>query len=136
MLILLGNDNIYNADHAVTEEHEQNEILIQLRKKRNLTQKDMADNLNIAQSTYSGYESGYRSPDIETLKKIACFFNVSIDYLLGNEDPVNYENTKKEIIEELGDGVQLRFEDWKSITPEKIKYIKAILKADDENNNK
>ncbi len=56
--------------------------LIKTRKSRNLTQKEIAKLLNIEQTTYSGYETGYSRPDIDTLKKIANIFNTSIDYLV------------------------------------------------------
>lgn len=49
---------------------------------RNLTQKKVANDLNIAPSTMSGYVQGSSEPDFETLKRIAEYFNVSADYLL------------------------------------------------------
>ena len=56
-----------------------------LRKHQELTQADVANGINILQSTYSNYEQGTREPDFETLKKLANFFDVSIDYLLEND---------------------------------------------------
>lgn len=50
---------------------------------RNLTQKKVANDLNIAPSTMGGYVQGSSEPDFETLKRIAEYFNVSADYLLG-----------------------------------------------------
>jgi len=49
---------------------------------RNLTQKKVANDLNIAPSTMGGYVQGSSEPDFETLKRIAEYFNVSADYLL------------------------------------------------------
>ena len=46
----------------------------------------MANILQITQQAYSNYENGKRQPDYETLKKIAAFFNISIDYLLEATD--------------------------------------------------
>ena len=60
--------------------------LKKLRKDRNLTQVRLASLLGIPQSTYSGYEAGSREPDIEMLDKLANYFGVSVDYLLGRED--------------------------------------------------
>ena len=57
----------------------------QLRKQHNISQKEFADKMNIAQTTYSGYETEQRAPDIETLKKIADFYGVSLDYLCEHE---------------------------------------------------
>lgn len=49
---------------------------------RNLTQKRVANDLNIAPSTMGGYVQGSSEPDFETLKRLAKYFNVSADYLL------------------------------------------------------
>lgn len=48
----------------------------------NLTQKELAAQLNIAPSTLSSYVQNAREPDFATLKRIANYFNVSADYLL------------------------------------------------------
>lgn len=53
-----------------------------LRNKLNLTQADVAKNLNISQGTYANYESGNREPDYNLLLKISSFFNTSLDSLL------------------------------------------------------
>ena len=49
---------------------------------RNLTQKRVANDLNIAPSTIGGYVQGSSEPDFETLKILAGYFDVSTDYLL------------------------------------------------------
>lgn len=49
---------------------------------RNLTQKELATYLNIAPSTIGSYVQNAREPDFSTLKSLAKYFNVSIDYLL------------------------------------------------------
>lgn len=54
-----------------------------LRKEVGLTQKEVAEKLNISQQTYSDYENCKTEPTIETLIAIANFFEVSTDYLLG-----------------------------------------------------
>ena len=53
------------------------------RLKAEFSQKDVAENIGVAKSTYSLYESGNREPNVETIKKIADFLNVSADALLG-----------------------------------------------------
>lgn len=53
-----------------------------LLEKRNMTQKELAIRLNIAPSTMGNYVQNTREPDYATLKQLAGFFNVSIDYLL------------------------------------------------------
>ena len=57
----------------------------QLRKQHNLTMKQFGEIFGIAESTVSLYENGKRQADYDTLKKIADYFNVSVDYLLGRE---------------------------------------------------
>lgn len=57
-----------------------------LKNERNLIQKDLADAAEISIRTYQRYESGERSPDAETIIKLADFFGVSADYLLGRTD--------------------------------------------------
>ena len=57
-------------------------ILKNLRKKNRKTQADLAALLQIDQSTYAHYESGRRTPDIEKLKKLACYYGLR-DEILG-----------------------------------------------------
>lgn len=59
------------------------EILAELRKDRNLKQKDLADMLNLSTGTISNYETGSHEPNYATLSILADFFHVSTDYLLG-----------------------------------------------------
>lgn len=58
------------------------EILRTLMEEHDMTQKEVATALNIAPSTMGGYVQGTREPDFATLRQIAAFFRVSIDYLL------------------------------------------------------
>lgn len=57
--------------------------LRELRKEYKLPQKHVANSIEVAQPTYALYESGKREPGVETLIKIARFFDVTSDYLLG-----------------------------------------------------
>ena len=59
--------------------------LIELRKNKNLRQEDVAKILCMSQSTYQHYENGRAEPNIESLKKLADYYNVSLDYLVGRE---------------------------------------------------
>ena len=59
------------------------ERLKKLRKEGKLTQKDIATFLNISQPAYQQFESGKKKMNLETMEKLADFFNVSTDYLLG-----------------------------------------------------
>jgi len=51
------------------------------------TQAYIAEKLNIPRETYRSYEAGLRQPDPEMLKKMADFFDVTVDYLLGRNVP-------------------------------------------------
>lgn len=59
-----------------------------LRLQNDKTQTDMAKILNVAKSTVSMYERNQREPSADMLKKYAQTFDVTLDYLLGNERPV------------------------------------------------
>lgn len=63
--------------------------LTQLRKERNLSQSDLAKIFSVNQNTISRWEKGERSPDPEQLKTIAQYFGVSVDYIIGNDEPTN-----------------------------------------------
>ena len=54
-----------------------------LREDHDKTQKELADYLNIKQTTYSKYELGKINIPVEVFIKLADFYNVSVDYLLG-----------------------------------------------------
>ena len=57
-----------------------------LREDRDLTQKQMAKELNCSQQVYSNYELGQRDIPTDILIKLSKFYNVSIDYILGISD--------------------------------------------------
>jgi len=57
----------------------------ELRKKMDMTQKELAKHLQIADSTLSYWEIGRYEPDNEALMKLSRFFNVPIDYILGGD---------------------------------------------------
>ena len=62
------------------------ERLKELRKLYGLTQRQMAERLDIAQPSYIRYENGSSEPTLENLLNIAEIFDVSVDYLLGRKD--------------------------------------------------
>ena len=68
----------------------------ELREEKNLSQLELAKNLNLTQQSISLYEKGDREPSIDVLKNIANFFNVSLDYLLGKSDIRNIDNDEKD----------------------------------------
>lgn len=59
------------------------EVLKGLRIENNLTQKEIANIINVSERTYSRYETGDREPKIDTLIKIAEYYKIPIDILVG-----------------------------------------------------
>jgi len=57
--------------------------LVELRREKGLSQGELADGLNMSRSTLANYEIGQRQPDFEMLIRLAEFFSVTTDYLLG-----------------------------------------------------
>ena len=60
--------------------------LKQIRKSKGISQLKLSLDLNMTQNTISRYETGVREPGINELIKIADYFNVSVDYLLGRTE--------------------------------------------------
>ena len=56
-----------------------------IRKKKKYSQLKVALDLNMSREALSHYENGKRSPDLQMLRQLSNYFDVSIDYLLGIE---------------------------------------------------
>lgn len=76
--------------------------LIQLREDNNITQQALADDLEITRQSLSLYEKADRTINIDLLYKIAKYFDVSADYLLGLTDNKTLDITVKAICEYTG----------------------------------
>ncbi|HDK7158964.1 TPA: helix-turn-helix transcriptional regulator [Clostridium botulinum] len=63
-----------------------NERIKELRKKRGITQEELAKHIGVSTSMVGMYETNARKPSYEVLSKIAKYFRVSTDYLLGETD--------------------------------------------------
>ena len=72
-----------------------------LREDRDLRQLDVAQAVGIDQRSLSNYETGKTNPDSETVIRLAKFFGVTCDYLLGVSD-VNFMD-HRDVVQELGD---------------------------------
>lgn len=79
--------------------------LKELRKKRGVSQTEIANSINIPQTSYSRYENRVCDPSIDVLIKLADFYNISVDELVGREtDIVNLnllDDTRKNLIKEI-----------------------------------
>lgn len=122
------------------------ERLSSLRKKKKISQYELANRLGFSRGQIANYEQGKREPDYETLKIFADFFEVSTDYLLGHSDsPVEYTTSEKSFLDDLQltddelinkykliiDGKEASEEEIKNA----IKYIKALrlMQSGEEN---
>ncbi|GAV22664.1 helix-turn-helix domain-containing protein [Carboxydothermus pertinax] len=129
------------------------ERLVELRQSRGLTQKELADFLNISRSALSLYETGKREPDYETLLKLANFFEVNVDYLLGRTnipDPIPFQKEHHQIEAALRDDsedeellafwqemkeredLKLLFRSTKDLSPRAIRRVIRVIKAIEE----
>lgn len=107
-----------------------------LRKKSGLSQKEFADLFNVHQTAVSQWETGKTTPDKETLIKIANYFGVSIDYLLGNteqkEKPlVNEDEELTEYLDELKNRPEMKmlFSLAKGATKEDVEKAVKIIET-------
>jgi len=109
-----------------------NHRLKTLREKRGLSQTEVAKRMGIARTTYSGYELGTREPDQNTLMKLARFFDVSVDYLIGNTDnptPPDGNNEEVDIRQLIRD--KLKTARWKGrpLTEKDAEFLTRVLDA-------
>ena len=103
--------------------------LKELRVKKGVYQKDVASCLNIGSTTYCQYETGKREPDIEMLKRLSDYFNVSIDYILGKDEALN--NKEDDNILVFDNGKQYKLSDMTEEQKKNLqKYIEFILSDD------
>ncbi|MFC7783318.1 helix-turn-helix domain-containing protein [Rossellomorea sp. GCM10028870] len=101
-----------------------------LRERENISQKDFAQKIGVSNVVLSRYEKDERKPDYDMLKKIADYFEVSIDFLLGREEKAN---SKEDTLEEVNKLVKeygieqfgfFDIEKWKDLSQEDIEEIK------------
>ena len=98
--------------------------LAKLREELGLTRKEVAEKLNIDQTTYGKYELSKRQPDYDTLQKIASFFNVSVDYLLGR---TNVRNSNNNVDEDFPDDVKVLMRSVSKLTDKQKEIVKRLV---------
>lgn len=74
--------------------------LTQLRQEKGITQDELAKEIGISRSAIGMYERGERRPDFETLERIADYFGVSFNFLLGSIR--EYEDAQNDSLELFG----------------------------------
>lgn len=92
-----------------------------LRTAANRTQMQMAKFLGITQQAYAAYENKKAQPPIDIAKKLAVYFNVSLDYLLDGDE----NSTSPPTIE--NDEIRLIAKDMQELNPEALKTIKDLI---------
>lgn len=111
-----------------------------LRNEKNITQEYLSNILDVLRATIAMYETDKREPDNTNLNKLADYFNVSIDYLLGRTDSTQLYELKDEQIpvELMGIGVEYitvakRIKE-EGLTPQEVEtMIEAIKKIKNDN---
>jgi transcriptional regulator with XRE-family HTH domain len=109
-----------------------------LREKRGMTQAELSSKLGISRASLSHYEKNRREPDYKTLNKIADFFHITVDYLVGRtEEPHRELDTD---VREFVDNLELSDEkilekfaltiDGRQLTPEESKRFIAFIRAE------
>ena len=83
------------------------EKIVEQRKRKGITQQELADALNISRSTIAGYEAENKKPSYKVLVRIAEYFGVTVDYMLRSTDTQDFGicdcgNTIKELRTEAG----------------------------------
>ena len=79
--------------------------LKEIRERKKIKQVEVAKALNLPNSTYNGYEKETSQPNIETIIKLAKYFNVSTDELLGVSKTKNINLTEKNALLETIDSL-------------------------------
>ncbi|MBR8673105.1 helix-turn-helix domain-containing protein [Lactococcus lactis] len=89
--------------------------LKELRKKKGLTQKELAEKIGIQQGGYTNWETGKREPKLETVVQLAKILEATTDYLLGFDDVNLFELNDEQLID-----IQKEYTDF-PLTPEEIR---------------
>lgn len=100
-----------------------------LRYSLNMTQEEFGKSIGLAKSTYNNYETGVREPKSDFWIAIAQKYNVSIDYLMGIENPQNEKQTAPTNGDGLAEDDKRIIELLHQLTPENRERIVEIIKA-------
>lgn len=98
-------------------------ILRKLREDKGLSREEFSNKIGVASSTISAYENGLREPSDEMKVKIANFFGVTVDYLLG----LTQERHSNSVV--TSEGIFIALDGDNKVTEEDIKTLKNIVKA-------
>ena len=76
----------FEKEYTIMKEMNISQNIAELRKKKGITQEQLAQALNISPQAVSKWETNTSQPDIQTLPLVADFFGVSVDYLFYGQD--------------------------------------------------
>ena len=119
-----------------------------LRQRAQLTQQQLADELNITQAAITRYERGVQEPTRDVLIKMADFFNCSVDYLIGRTSKPGLEiREERDLPEEIrGIGIEnVEIKKGADLSPEDVAILKefavslrrlGLLKLNTDDGNK
>ena len=99
----------------------------ELRKKYKLTQLALSKKIGYSETLVSKWEKGEREPNVATLIEIAKLFNVSVDYLVGNNYETKETAQQKIIKEELTEEQQILLEKIKALDNMQFKQVSSFV---------
>ncbi len=100
--------------------------LKELREERGLLQREVAEQLQVKRTTYCAWENNDNQIDFENLKKLADFYNVSIDYILGYE-PTEHNMSVVNNALKFAQDIGLTDEKIQNMTPRQKDKIKKLI---------
>src|SRR5690625_1100491 len=110
--------------------------LKRLREHTGKNQEDVANAIGISRARYSHYENNHVEPDMDLIRKLADYYKVTTDYLLGRSNDVDLL-TDEEIdqeIQEITKDLNVWYKDEPEDKREKLKMLRKIIKTFTEDN--
>lgn len=112
--------------------------IARLRAEKGLTQGELAEKVSISRASLSHYENDRREPDLDVLAKLADYFGVTLDYLMGrtNEPGRSLDPEVKEFVESLelaDESIIQKFQltvDGRELTPGEARRFIAFIRAE------
>ena len=92
--------------------------LKKLRIGKDMTQQQLADYLHVSPGSIGMWEHDRREPDIDMLVKLADFYQVTLDYLVGREIKITTDDTRKIVLNNIADTLEQLSEQIKNIIEE------------------
>ena len=111
------------------------ERIKQLRKKKGISQSELAALIGVKNNTVSTWERGTRKPDFEALDLLSDYFEVSFEYILGssNKEEARVKPTQKELdtlaLSSIADEIKEITEKYSRLSDKSQKMIDALINA-------